>query len=94
MEIYEIESVLYKNFNPDFIYVDDMDDDMVNIIISSRCFINQKIPDRIRSVYDTLEKECPTVFETKSIFVAALTLEELNGSLDLFLEEINEETNQ
>jgi stress-induced morphogen len=86
-----LESVLIKNFNPDFLYLDKIDDDMINVVISSKCFINQTIDNRVRSVYKVIEENLPEIFDKYSVFVSTLTLDELEGSLDLILGESNEE---
>jgi stress-induced morphogen len=86
-----LESVLIENFNPDFLYLDKIDKDMINVVISSKCFMNQTIDNRVRSVYKVLEEKLPNIFDNYSVFVSTLTLHELEGSLDLILGESNEE---
>lgn len=86
----KIEEIIIRNFNPDFFMIDHIDKSNINLVISSKCFINQSVPDRISSVYRTLEKEYPDLFDIKGIFVATLTLDEMTDSLDFFLQEQNE----
>ena len=86
----KIEEIIIRNFNPDFFMIDHIDKNNINLIISSKCFINQPIPERISSVYRVLEKEYPEIFDNKGIFVATLTLDEMTGSLEFFLQEQNE----
>jgi stress-induced morphogen len=81
-----LTELLTKEFNPKFLNYDIFHNN-INIVISSNCFINQPIAERIRSIYSCLEKNIPEVFETHSIFVHTFTQEELKEVLKTHSEE-------
>jgi len=80
--IANIESVLEKNFNPNFLAIDPIEENTINIVISSACFINQTVSDRVSSVYRCLEKKCPKAFDNYIIFVSTFTDEEMSDVFD------------
>jgi len=82
----KISDILIENFNPSFLSFDFFDDN-VNIVISSDCFINQSVPERVRSVFFYLEKNAPEVIESYGVYVHTFTKEELNEVLLLHDEE-------
>lgn len=87
MAIEKISTILTDNFNPSFLAFD-LFGDNINIVISSECFVNQSIPERVRSVFFHLEKNAPDIIESYGIYVHTLTKEELNEVLLFHDEEV------
>lgn len=77
-----LSAILTNDFNPQFLAYDFFDKN-INIVISSRCFINQPISERVRSIYQCIEKNIPETFESYSVFVHTFTEEELIEVLQL-----------
>lgn len=75
-----------KQFNPKFLAFDYFEDS-INIVIACDCFINQPIPDRVRSVFSFLENTAPELFEVYSVYVHTFTEEELNEIRDNIFDE-------
>jgi stress-induced morphogen len=82
----ELTEILTKEFNPKFLNYDVFDSN-INIVISSNCFINQPIAERVRSIYSCIEKNLPEAFETHRVFVHTFTQEELKEVLKTYSEE-------
>jgi stress-induced morphogen len=82
----ELSNILTKDFNPQFLAFDFFDEN-INVVISSNCFINQSIPERVRSVYSCIEKKLPELFEKHSVFVHTFTQEEMLEVLKKYNEE-------
>ena len=80
MAVEEMTTVLIEDFNPSFLAYDYFNDS-INIVITSNCFINQPMHERIRSVYKCIEEKSPTVLESYCIFVHSFTEEELTEVL-------------
>ena len=81
MIVEEMTTILIKDFNPSFLAYDYFDNN-INIIITSNCFINQPMNERIRSVYKSIEEKSPLVLESYSVFVHSFTEEELTEVLE------------
>jgi hypothetical protein len=88
--IANIESVLEKDFNPIFLAIDPIEEDTINIVISSPCFINQTVSDRISSVYRCIENKCPKAFDKYKIFVSTFTDEEMSDVFDHLNKDLDE----
>lgn len=86
MLIDDISDFLISDFNPSFLAFDTVDEG-INVIISSDCFLNQSMPERIRSVFRSFEKNAPNILENNPIFVQAFTSEELDDVFRLALGE-------
>lgn len=82
-----LESVLITNFNPTFLAYEFLEQDVLNVVISSSCFINQPMTERIRSVYSCLEKKYPTILEEYTIYISAFTDAEINELRDFYTEQ-------
>ena len=90
MDVDKLSDCLISNFNPSFLAFDFFDENNLNIVISSECFINQTMPERIRDVFFYLEKDSPDLLESYGIYVHTFTKEELNEVLTLHLDEADE----
>jgi hypothetical protein len=88
MTFEKISDVLIEKFNPSFLEFDLFDDNNINIVISSDCFINQTIPERVRDVFFYLEKDTPEILEKHRIYVHTFTKEELNEVLSFYHKEV------
>jgi len=86
MVIEKLTTILINDFNPKFLAYDFFDDN-INIVISSDCFINQIVTDRVRSVFSCIEKKLPEVFENYGVFVHTFTEDELVEVLEVLNQE-------
>ena len=77
-----IKEILIIDFNPHFLAFDFFDDN-VNVIMSADCFINQSMPNRIKSVYKVVRNKCPEIFDEYGFFVYTFTEEELYDVLEI-----------
>lgn len=80
----QLQNILIEDFNPDFLAYEFVEKDVLNLVISSNCFINQSMPERIRSVYDRIEKRLPSILEEYTIYVNAFTKEEILDLRDYY----------
>lgn len=76
MVVEKLTTTLINDFNPKFLAYD-LFENNINIVIASDCFINQSMPDRVRSVYKCVEEKCSEALETYTLFVHSFTEEEL-----------------
>lgn len=90
MVVEKLSVILIDKFNPSFLAFDFFDEDNLNIVISSDCFINRTMPERVRDVFFYLEKDVPDVLENYGIYVHTFTREELNDVLSLHQDEAEE----
>lgn len=81
MLVEKLTTTLIDDFNPKFLAYDTFDNS-INIVIASDCFINQSMPDRVRSVYKSVEEKCPEILEQYFIFVHSFTEDELLDVLE------------
>jgi stress-induced morphogen len=81
MYVEQLSETLIEEFNPKFLGFDFFDDNM-NIVISSDCFINQSMQDRVKSVYNCIQEKSPNVLEYHRIFVHTFTQAELTDVLE------------
>jgi stress-induced morphogen len=81
MVVEKLTTTLINDFNPKFLAYDTFDNS-INIVIASDCFINQSMPDRVRSVYKCVEEKCPEILENHFIFVHSFTEDELLDVLE------------
>ncbi len=84
--IEKLTTTLINDFNPKFLAFDFFEDN-INIVISSDCFINQIVTDRVRSVFFCIEKKLPETFEKYGVFVHTFTEEELVEVLEVLNQE-------
>jgi hypothetical protein len=81
MVVEKLTSILIEDFNPNFLAYDFFEDtqgkEQMSIVISSDCFINQKMDLRVRSIYSTIEKKCPEILEKNSVYVHTFTEDEI-----------------
>ena len=89
MYVEHLTDTLIEEFNPKFLGFDFFDDN-VNIVISSDCFINQSMQDRVQSIYKCIKEKSPIVLEYHDVFVHTFTEEELMDVLEHSKEGINE----
>ena len=82
-----LESVLINEFNPTFLAYEFLDQNVLNVVMSSACFINQPMTERIRSVYACLEKKYPAILEEYTIYVSAFTDTEISDLRDFYTEQ-------
>jgi hypothetical protein len=81
MVVEHMTTVLIQDFNPLFLAYDYFDDN-INIVITSNCFINQPMHERIRSVYKCIQEKSPNVLESYHVFVHSFTEDELTEVLE------------
>lgn len=81
-----LENVLLNEFNPNFLAYEFLDEDILNIVISSNCFINQPMTERVRSVYSCLEKKFPAILEEYTIYISTFTDTEIGDLRDFYIE--------
>jgi stress-induced morphogen len=89
MQVEHLTKTLIDDFNPKFLAFDFFDDNM-NIVISSDCFINQSMENRVRSIYKCIEEKSPKVLDHHHVFVHTFTEEELVEVLEYNKEGLNE----
>lgn len=89
MQLHSLTTKLIQHFNPVFLDFETFDNN-INIVISAHCFINQSMPDRVRSVYKCLEEKCPSILEKHQVFVHTFTEDELTDFLQYNQEGANE----
>lgn len=86
MVVEKLTTILVEHFNPKFLAYDffenDQGEQQINIIISSDCFINQKMEVRVRDIYNTIEKKCPELLEKNPVYVHTFTENELIDVLE------------
>jgi stress-induced morphogen len=82
-----LESVLINDFNPNFLAYEFLEQDVLNVVISSPCFINQPMTERVRSVYSCLEKKHPAILEEYTIYINAFTDTEITDLRDFYAEQ-------
>ena len=74
----ELENLLLNDFNPDFLAYEFLDSKTINLVLSSKCFINQPMPERIKSVYDCIQNKLPAFLDEYVLYVNAFTESEIN----------------
>jgi stress-induced morphogen len=89
MHVEQLTKTLIDDFNPKFLAFDFFDDN-INIVISSDCFINQSMQDRVKSIYKCIQEKSPNVLEYHHIFVHTFTQEELTDVLEHNQEELDD----
>jgi hypothetical protein len=81
MYVEHLTDTLIQEFNPKFLGFDFFDNN-INIVISSDCFINQSMHDRVKSIYKCIQEKSPNVLEYHHVFVHTFTQEELTDVLE------------
>lgn len=81
-----LENVLLNEFNPNFLAYEFLDKDVLNIIISSACFINQPMTERVRSVYSCLERKLPSILDEYTVYISTFTDSEIGELRDFYIE--------
>lgn len=84
----DLRSLLIENFNPNFLAYEFIEKNVLNLVMSSACFINQPMPERVRSVYACIENKLPFLLEEYVIYVNAFTDTEIAELRDYYNNEV------
>lgn len=80
----QLEQLLMQEFNPTFLAYEFLDNQTLNLVISAKCFINVPMPNRIRLVYDCIEKKLPLFLEEYVLYVNAFTDSEISDLREFY----------
>lgn len=80
----QLEELLVQEFNPNFLAYEFIDNKTINLVISATCFINVAMPNRIRLVYECIEKKLPAFLEEYVLYVNAFTDNEIHDLREFY----------
>ena len=80
----QLEEILIREFNPDFLAYEFLDKGTINLVISSNCFINLPMQQRVRLVYECIEKKFPVFLEEYVLYVNTFTPDEIHDLRDFY----------
>lgn len=85
-----LEKTLILKFRPSFLHITSPDEDNdIQVLISTRHFVNKTVHERIQMVINTIKSECPEAFIDRLIVIQAYTPMEMDDVLDYVFDDDN-----